>query len=120
MADIHQLVVYSGFVVLVDPVALSALGRGEPDRELLEHGAADGALHFWPAPEEQVTIWLAVDEPLPDGLVQAVREESSGRLHVPSGELWLTDPAFLFDVRHAGDECDGRPEENHPCILERA
>jgi hypothetical protein len=91
----RSIVTHSGYAVLFDPGAVQLEGR-EADLEVLQQNADRGATLFWPAFDDETTILVLVDEPLPVEIASA-QIEASMQLHVPSGVLWLTDPAHLHE-----------------------
>lgn len=91
----RPIVTHSGYAVLFDPGAVQLEGR-EADLEFLQQSAAEGATLFWPALDDETTILVLVGEPLPVAFASAP-VESSMQLRVPSGVLWLTDPAYLHE-----------------------
>ena len=93
------IVTHSGYAVLFDSGAVRLQGQ-EPDLELLQRGAAEGTILAWPALDDETTIMVLVDEPAPPRLASAA-VESSMELRVPSGVLWLTDPAYLHESESA-------------------
>lgn len=88
---------YSGYAAMFDPSAVRLTRHEEPDFETLEEGQRSGSVLFWPADEEELDVELFVDEPLPAELRAVARssEEQRQLLRVPSGQLWLADPAHI-------------------------
>ncbi|HEX6128495.1 MAG TPA: hypothetical protein VF071_05665 [Candidatus Limnocylindria bacterium] len=91
----RSIVTHSGYAILFDPDAVQLEGR-EADLEYLQQSSAEGATLFWPALDDETTILVLADEPLPIEIASA-QIEASTYLRVPSGVLWLTDPAYLHE-----------------------
>lgn len=70
---------------------------GEPDLELLQMASARGDLLFWPALDDETTIHLLVDEPVPARMARRGHVEARMTLGVPSGQLRLADPTALAE-----------------------
>lgn len=86
---------HSGYVVTFDPAALVSRGDETPDLESIETGVADGSILSSPALDDQTMVRVLVDEPLPESLSTVGEPEAEMELRVPSGQLWIADPAYL-------------------------
>ena len=90
-----SVVTHSGYVVAFDP-AVVVLRRDEPpDLDTLETGAASGSILWSPALDDETMVMVLVDEPLPASLAAVAEPEAEVGLRVPSGQLWIADPAYL-------------------------
>jgi hypothetical protein len=89
-----SLMTHSGHVVAFDPAAVVLRGQ-EPDLETLEAGTADGSILSTPALDDETMVQVLVDEPWPRSPDDVAEPETEMVLRVPSGRLWIADPAYL-------------------------
>lgn len=100
MRTTTSLITHSGYALLFDPAALAAAPADQLDLEFLEHASQQGTLLFWPAMDDETFVHVLVDEPLPEREAHVATVEHQMALSVPSGRLWLVDPAYLGEAAH--------------------
>lgn len=100
MRTTTSLITHSGYAVLFDPAALASAPADQLDLEFLEGASRQGMLLFWPAMNDETLVHLLVDEPLPKRGAHVATVEHQMALSVPSGRLWLVDPAYLGEAAH--------------------